>query len=288
MLGEVGDKWIGRLQQHVAKDLRTNGWSQTEIADILGSTQSTVSRQMQKTPIELKASADEATIDGWGHELSQALSSMGPGAKVLRQRLVVEFQFTGNNTLRFDKTLTGMDLDAGQEQTALLRRLEWAAGRLDVRRIEQAIPAVGLNIASCNVGASEPSDIAAFPGRITLVDGVLRHHETPSFGSSKHLANLLLAVHSLDESKTAVLNIRPPTESGAVKTELIQRACEQLGFTFSFAPKAKVDESIGRYDVLLDVGDFGWEPTTYVCAHNALELVDRTHQLISVIKELEA
>ena len=115
MLGQVGDKWIGRLQQHVAKDLRTNGWSQTEIAEVLGSTQSTISRQMQKPPIRLNASADEATIDGWGNELSQALSTLGPGCHVLRQRLIVEFQLNGNNTLRFDKTLTGLDLDAGQD-----------------------------------------------------------------------------------------------------------------------------------------------------------------------------
>jgi hypothetical protein len=276
------------LQQHVAKDLRTNGWSQTEIAEILGSTQSTVSRQMQKQPLALRASADEATIDGWGHELSQALTTMGTGAKVIRQRLVVEFQFTGNNTLRFDKTLTGLDLDTGQEQTALLRRLEWAAGRLDVRKIEHAIPAVGLNIASCNSGATEVADVAAFPGRITLVDGVLRHHETPMFGSSNHLANLLLSIHAVDEAKTAILNIRPPLNSVSVETDLIKKACEQLGFSFSLAPKAEIDLKVSRYDVVLDEGDFGWEPSTYVCAHNALELVDRTHQLITKIKELTA
>ena len=219
MLGQVGDKWIGRLQQHVAKDLRTNGWSQTEIAEVLGSTQSTISRQMQKPPIRLNASADEATIDGWGNELSQALSTLGPGCHVLRQRLIVEFQLNGNNTLRFDKTLTGLDLDAGQEQRALLRRLEWAAGRLDARRIEQSIPAVGLNIASCNAGATSIDDVAAFPGRITMVGGVLRHHETPSFGASKHLAKLLIDIHNTEPSKTSVLNIRPPTQHNSVDTD---------------------------------------------------------------------
>jgi len=149
MLGTIGDKWLERLHQHVAKDLRTKGWSQNEIADLLGSTQSTISRQMQKTIRQLGATADEATIDSWGNELSQALASMGPGTQVVRQRLIVEFQFTGNHTLRFDKTLTGLDLDAGQEQRALLRRLEWAASRLDVKRIGHVIPAVGMNIASC-------------------------------------------------------------------------------------------------------------------------------------------
>ena len=75
MLGIIGDKWLERLHQHVAKDLRTKGWSQTEIAEIMGSTQSTISRQMQKSPRQLGATADEATIDSWGNELSQALGT---------------------------------------------------------------------------------------------------------------------------------------------------------------------------------------------------------------------
>ena len=283
MLGEVGDKWLGRLHQNVAKDLRTKGWSQTEIAEALGSTQSTISRQMQKPPTSLGASADEATIDGWGHELSLALNSMGPESRVVRQRLVVEFQFTGNNTIRYDKTLTGLDLEEGQEQRALLRRLEWAAGRLDVRRIENSIPAVGLNIASCNLGATLESEVAAFPGRITLVDGALRHHETPSFGSSNHLASVLLATHSIDSSKVSILNIRPPLSGNSVDTKRVEDACKQLGYNYSLAPKGKVTTQDSRIDILLDIGDFGWEPTLYVLAHNPLDLIDRTHQILSAL-----
>tara|TARA_B110000483_G_scaffold64441_1_gene80263 strand:- start:6029 stop:6880 length:852 start_codon:yes stop_codon:yes gene_type:complete len=283
MLGEVGDKWLSRLHQNVAKDLRTKGWSQTEIAEALGSTQSTISRQMQKPPTSLGASADEATVDGWGHELSLALNSMGPESRVVRQRLVVEFQFTGNNTIRYDKTLTGLDLEEGQEQRALLRRLEWAAGRLDVRRIERSIPAVGLNIASCSVGATSNSEVAAFPGRITLVDGALRHHETPSFGSSNHLASVLLATHAQDVSKVSILNIRPPLNTNGVDIKRVEQACQHLGYNFSLAPKGSVDTQATRIDILLDIGDFGWEPTLYVLAHNPLDLIDRTHQILSAL-----
>ncbi|MFL2949510.1 MAG: thiamine-phosphate synthase family protein [Candidatus Poseidoniaceae archaeon] len=288
MLGIIGDKWLERLHQHVAKDLRTKGWSQTEIAEIMGSTQSTISRQMQKSPRQLGATADEATIDSWGNELSQALASMGPGTNVLRQRLIVELQFTGNHTLRFDKTLTGTDLDAGQEQRALLRRLEWAASRLDVKRIGDAIPAVGLNIASCTHGAFAPEEVAAFPGRITLVDGALRHHETPAFGTSKHLAGLLLAVHEQDEGKVSALNIKPPLTDDGVDIERIKQACEQLGYTFGLAPKGKLSGRKPKHDVLLDEGAFGWEPSLYILAHNPLELVDRTHQIAGVLSGVSA
>ena len=171
----------------------------------------------------------------------------------------MEFQFTGNHTLRFDKTLTGLDLDAGQEQRALLRRLEWAASRLDAKRIGHVIPAVGLNIASCIKGAFQTDEVAAFPGRITLVDGALRHHETPAFGTSKHLAELLLAAHAQDESKVSAMNILPPLLENGVDVQRIEDACTQLGYSFGMAPKGKLEAKSSKHDLLLDEGGLAIE-----------------------------
>lgn len=283
MLGEVGGKWLDRLHQHVAKDLRSKGWSQTEIADILGSTQSTISRHVQKPTIQLSASADEAMVDSWASELSQALSSIGPNANVLRQRLIVEMQFGGNQTLRFDKTLTGLDLDSGQLERALLRRLEWAIGRLDVKRIQHTIPAVGMNIASCIKGARNTQQVAAFPGRIAIVNGKLRHHETPAFGVSNHLASVLIQAHTMNEAKTSIINLRPEIVDEKVNLATIKKICDQLGYSFATCKKGKLVGSHSKLDIILDEGGYGWEPSLYVLAHNPLELIDRTHQIAAHI-----
>ena len=279
MLGEVGGKWLDRLHQHVAKDLRGKGWSQTEIAAILGSTQSTISRHVQKPTIQLSASADEAMVDAWASELSQALSSIGPDANVIRQRLIVEMQFGGNQTLRFDKTLTGLDLDSGQLERALLRRLEWAIGRLDVKRIQHSIPEVGMNIASCIKGARNAIEVAAFPGRIAIVNGKLRHHETPSFGVSKHLASILIQAHTMNEAKTSIINLKPEISGDKVNVTKIKNICDQLGYSFATCKKGKIIGSHSKLDIILDEGGYGWEPSLYVLAHNPLELIDRTHQI---------
>jgi predicted fused transcriptional regulator/phosphomethylpyrimidine kinase len=116
-----------------------------------------------------------------------------------------------------------------------------------------------------------------------LVDGVLRHHETPSFGTSKHLAELLLEVHAQDEGKVSALNIKPPLTNVGVDVERIKNACEHLGYTFGLAPKGKVEGRSSKHDVLLDEGAFGWEPSLYIFAHNPLELIDRTHQIAALI-----
>jgi predicted fused transcriptional regulator/phosphomethylpyrimidine kinase len=68
-----------------------------------------------------------------------------------------------------------------------------------------------------------------------------------------------------------------------VDTERVEQACKQLGYNFTLAPKGIVAEQASRIDILLDVGDFGWEPTLYVLAHNPLDLIDRTHQILSAL-----
>ncbi len=283
MLGTVGGRWMDRLHQQVAKELRSNGWSQMDIAKATGSTQSTVSRQIMKPVQMLGASADEAMIDGWAQELAQSLAQLGPESNVVRQRLIVELQFGASQTLRFDKTLTGLNLDEDQTARALLRRLEWATGRLDLSRIANYMPAVGMNIATCNNGATSSQDVAAYPGRMTLVDKTLRRHETPEYGASNHLAKVLLQARTVDEEKTAILNIRPPTLDGMVDQGDINYISDELDYKLAFAPKGELETTSGRIDIILDEGAFGWEPSLYILAPNAMDLIDRTHAIIDAM-----
>ena len=53
-----------------------------------------------------------------GRELAQSLSQFSPSANILRQRLIFEFQFGANQALRYDKTLTGLNLDEDQASRA--------------------------------------------------------------------------------------------------------------------------------------------------------------------------
>ena len=275
MLGQDGAAWIERLHMQLARNLRAASWSQAEIAEILGSTQSTISRMAHRQLPVMAGTSDESTIDGWAHEISMALRQLGPKAKPSRTRFVMEIAFAPGQVLRFDKSLTGTDLDSDQEQTSLLKRLEWAVSRIDVNKLKLQMPAVGMNIACCLESSRSSSEVAAFPGKVTIVENKLRHHETPSFGASNHLANMLLLARRNDKDKTAILNIHTGNDNDA-----IQNMCEDLDLNLTFAPKGELVPHQG-IDVILDEGAFGWEPALYILAHNPLELVDRMHRIIS-------
>jgi predicted fused transcriptional regulator/phosphomethylpyrimidine kinase len=276
MLGVDGSAWLNRLHMQLARNLRAADWSQAEIADMLGSTQSTISRMSSRPLPRLNGTSDESTIDGWAHEISMALGQIGPDNQPNRHRFIMEISFGHGQILRFDKSLTGQDLDSDQEQRALLKQLEWAMSRIDINRIKEKMPAVGMNIACCLENASTTKEVAAFPGKITIVENKLRHHETPAFDSSNHLANMLLAARSYDEAKSAILNIKPTSK------EAVESICEDLDLNLTFAPEGKLQSHQG-IDVILDEGGFGWEPSLYILAHNPLELVDRMHQICAMM-----
>lgn len=283
MLGETGDAWLTRLHMQLARELRGQGWSQMNIAAMLGTTQSTISRQYQKPIAQLSGSADELAVDGWAKEIAGGLLSVGQSEELLRQRFIVEFQFTGNQVLRFDKTLTGLDLEVDQNEHALIRRLEWAIGRLDSRLIMPVLPKVGMNIAACLNSARTADDVAAVPGKITEVGGELRTHGKPTFGSSKHLAQMLLEVRKSDSTKSAIINIRPPGDFDGTDIDVVQEACNQLNWELADADRSGLEDASSVIDVVLDIGDFGWEPSLYVLGTSPLDVVDRCHTLITTL-----
>ena len=287
MLGETGDAWLTRLHMQLARELRGQGWSQMNIAAMLGTTQSTISRQYQKPIAQLSGSADELAVDGWAKEIAGGLLSVGQSEELLRQRFIVEFQFTGNQVLRFDKTLTGLDLEVDQNEHALIRRLEWAIGRLDSRLIMPVLPKVGMNIAACLNSARTADDVAAVPGKITEVGGELRTHGKPTFGSSKHLAQMLLEVRKSDSTKSAIINIRPPGDFDGTDIDAVQEACNQLDWELADADRSGLEDSSSVIDVVLDVGDFGWEPSLYVLGTSPLDVVDRCHTLITTLEGIQ-
>tara|TARA_B100000925_G_scaffold156418_1_gene117453 strand:- start:1082 stop:1954 length:873 start_codon:yes stop_codon:yes gene_type:complete len=288
MIGHTAATWLERLHHQLGLGLRSRGWSQAKIADILGTTQSTVSRQYHRDAPAMGPSADEVMVDGWANELANALDQNGEDVRVLRQRFIVELQLSGNQTLRYDKSLTGTDLTGDQADLALLRRLEWARGRLDPERLLSWIPAVGFNLAACAEQATSTDEVAAYPGKITVVDGALKHHSTPAMGASKSLASLLMDVRAHDPERTAVLNLRAPSNAEGPRMDIIDRALSALEWNVSEAPRGVLDGREGSIDVVLDKGGYGWEPGLYVFGHHPLDVVDRANRLMAVLHVTEA
>ena len=280
MLGEDGTKWLDRLQMQVARSLQAQGWSQQNISGMIGMTQSTISRQRGRPLPSLKGSADESVVDGWATEMTQLLSNLGPDAKLKQQRYVIEFLFDNGRNIRFDKILTGTDLDKGQSRAGLIRRLEWITQRFIISKIENWQPAIGMNVAACTSDAVDLDDVAAFPGRLWIINDQIKYMSMPEFGASKHLAGVLLKARSIGSNATAILNLALPEKFN----KKINKVVDKLGLIAAAAPKSVPDKNSNEAHILIDEGDFGWVPTLYVLGSNPIELIDRAHLLIDALE----
>lgn len=279
MLGESGDRWLLRLHMQLARDLNGAGWSQNQIARILGSTQSTVSRQLSRTLPDL-ASADADTVDAWSADLSKHLIVFGPNTKVLRQRIIMELQFDGGQTFQSNRTLTGIELEGGAVMASLLRQLEWSCSRLSAERMSNWASAVGMNLAACLPEAESSEEVAAFPGRLSILGGRIRHHEKASLGASSSLSKILLQAKKLDANKCSIINIKAPLKSKHVDETRITKCCKKMGWKISNSEKGKISSMENEIDVIIEKGEIGWEPHIFILGENSGEVVTRTHAFI--------
>jgi predicted fused transcriptional regulator/phosphomethylpyrimidine kinase len=134
-----------------------------------------------------------------------------------------------------------------------------------------------MNIAQAAREASTKMDVASIPGRISFVRGRPRVTFLPEFGASSHLSRILLAIMETESGIRAVANIKldPDVEAAMGRTGLKVVTYDRGGGElFEFAKGA------GGSDVILDHGDFGIEPCTYVLGHNAVDVVKKVIEIM--------
>lgn len=278
MLGPDGDIWVQRFSMVLARELSAAGWNQDEIAASMGTTQSRISRLAGRDLPTLSGTADDQAVDTAARQLATGLSTQAPGIRPLSQRVEISFtcEAAGTRTIGFD--LTGQTIDVASERDTVLEGLHAVIERLHFRRIRDWVPEVGLNIAACTHGEVERiTDVAAFPGRLAVVNGRLRAYSDARFGASQHLAATLLDLREKGGIHThALLNMRAPD------TVALESVAAKEHLSLARAPRGR-PEAVA--DLLLDEGDFGWEPTLYVTAEAIPDLAARTNRLLLALQK---
>lgn len=279
MLGPDGEAVSRRLQQQLAEGLRAGGWTQEQIGAWLGCSQSSISRLLQRPRAALPPSIESA-LAGLVEPLV-ATALVAGDAHVVRQRWQIELELADGSQVQ--AVADWRTADEAATLAALSAGLEQAARALDAERLAPLFPAVGLNLVALPPAASAAEEAVAFPGRVQWLDGRLRWLEPPRPGASRHLAGLLLAVAEAGSPMRCALNLRPPNGPAEQITAWAAAAAAALGWRLALAPRGVAGAGADHADVLVDVGDHGWEPALYPLATTPADLVTRTHQLLDVL-----
>ena len=298
--------FLRAVRAFVARSLKKEGFSQTEIALKMDMTQAAVSKYLSQPLTKTKLAGD---IDRLSQKLTEMIKTGESGADQIVREICSACMHS-----RLGSTLCEMHQDKVPSLKAVNCQVcsQLLGGRDDdlaeraivigdileaLRIIEQSesfeviVPQVRANFVACNDHAETYKDVAGVPGRITIVDGRARALISPQFGASQHTAELLLhakrtwprvrACICVSGRETVVKNalrfgfkvlpMKDP-ESSAFKIVKSLKTTNQLP-----GPRTS-------YPAIHIPGGFGIEPILYLFGPSAKELSERSIRLSDSMK----
>ncbi|MFW5939543.1 MAG: thiamine-phosphate synthase family protein [Halolamina sp.] len=283
----VVETFLPTYRAMLAERLRDRGLTQAEVADLLGVSQSAVSKyahgEVERHPDVAADERVQALADRVAEGLAEGTLSR-VGALVEAEVLVRELE-DGDLLARLHEAAVPAlaDVDspfAVHDAESSLRTSEQvlASVRRGLRLLRNAsgfatlIPDVGTNLVEALPDPAGIEDVAAVPGRIVDVKGAATVPGDPEFGVSEHVAGVLLAARAAGVDARAAVNV----DYAAADVD----AFADAGYaTVEFDPGAGRDgvrDAVAAADlsasepfVLFQTGAHGVEAITYVLGPDA-------------------
>ncbi|AEH37472.1 thiamine-phosphate synthase family protein [Halopiger xanaduensis] len=292
----VVDEFLPTVRSLLAGELREQGLTQSEVAEVLGISQSAVSKYAHGDVTTNDRIAADERVQTLVEDLAEGLAAgdVTPVQALIEIEVLIRELESGGDLLaqlhedavpELAEHGTGFrvhdpesDLRTSERVLSSLRRglriLENASG------FSTLIPAVGSNLVACTPDANDVDDVAGVPGRIFDVKGRTTVPAEPEFGVSEHVATVLLAARRHGADAAAAINIRYDEDLLAALREADHVAAE-------FDESDDIASSIGaaiedepEASVLYQTGGMGIEPLIYVLGPDAESVADTVRALL--------
>ncbi|MEF8781903.1 MAG: thiamine-phosphate synthase family protein [Haloarculaceae archaeon] len=290
----VVDDFLPTFRSLLAEALRERGLTQDEVAELLGLSQSAVSKYVHGEIERNDRLIESDRVRELVEQLADGLveGDMTPTEALVEAEVCIRELERGGilADLHAEAVPELADNEAAFAVHDPDSRVR-AAGRVrtSVRRglriIENTsgfgalVPAVGSNLVEALPEAETIEDVAAVPGRILEVRGRPTIPGEPEFGVSQHVAGVLLAVRAAGSDARAALNIRYNPET---VTALVANGASAV----EFDPEADMEEALADVlgealdaEVLYQTGAMGIEPIIYVLGSDAPTVAERVRDV---------
>jgi len=280
----IVEEVLPEVRRRMAVLLYSEGMSQENISQLLGTSQAMVSRYLrQGSELHLDL---EPMVRMITNELTAAAST-GEGPEQLTDRFCVSLDRSISRGMLDDRYRSRFGREPGRACMGMLREggrikvledLEKAIVYLRKHRIPHLVPALKVNIASAIEMAEGTEDIASYPGRLPDRGGRISDPLPPEFGASRHLAPLLLAAMRSDPSLRSVISL--------AFNDTVRSALNESGQSFLELDRRseKLEDLLGNHGagtsgIVVDPGDFGIEPCLYIFGSSPLEISARAVEI---------
>jgi len=285
----VVEEFLPTYRSMLASALRDRGLTQSAVAELLGISQSAVSKYAQGDVSVSETVREDERVRDLVERLAEGLAA----GDVSRVQALVETEVLIRRLERGDLLARlheeafppladyegGFDVHDPDSELRTAERV-LASVRRGLRVLENTagfaalIPAVGSNLVEATPGATSIDDVAAVPGRLLEIKGRTTVPAEPEFGVSEHVAGLLLAARAAGSDARAALNVR-------YDPGLLERLADG-DEAVEFDAEADLDGAVAdaiRSDpgatVLYQTGGFGVEPVVYVLGPDAVAAAER-------------
>jgi predicted fused transcriptional regulator/phosphomethylpyrimidine kinase/predicted transcriptional regulator len=280
----VVEEFLPTFRSMLAEALSERGLTQREVADLLGLSQSAVSKYVHGAVERNDRVFENERVREHVDHLADGLvdGDLTPVQALVETEVLIRELEAGGVLADLHAAAVPELADhdgsfAVHDPESRLRRGEQV--RSSVRRglrilentggVAALVPAVGSNLVECLPGAAAIEDVAGVPGRIITVKGRVTIPAEPEFGVSGHVARVLLAARGHGSAARAAVNL-------AYDPELVAELEEEGHGGVEFDPEAPLEEAIGDAletkpgaDVLYQRGALGIEPVVYVLGPDA-------------------
>ncbi|MFW6045538.1 MAG: thiamine-phosphate synthase family protein [Natronomonas sp.] len=285
----VVEEFLPTFRSMLAGALRERDLTQSDVAQLLGISQSAVSKYAHGEVRINPEIADDERVQQLVERLSDGLvhEEMSRVQALVETEILIRELERGDLLARIHEraypplsayggTFDVHDPDSEVRTTERIL----ASVRRGLRSLENTngfprlVPAVGSNLVEARPDAESVDDVAAVPGRILDVMGRTTVPADPAFGVSEHVASVLLAAREAGADARAALNIRYDSD--------IVDALESAGYvTAEFDAETNLDAAIEtaidetpEASILYQTGGFGVESIIYVLADDAPAAVE--------------
>ncbi|EMA61860.1 thiamine-phosphate synthase family protein [Halorubrum kocurii] len=295
----VVDEFLPTVRSMLAEDLRERGFTQREVADALGISQSAVSKYAHGDV----ARHDRVVADERVRELVErvgeglAAGDVTPVAALVEIEVLIRRLEEGDLLADLheeampaladaDVEFSVHDPDSGlRERERVLSSVRRGLRTLtNASGFARLIPNVGANVAECLDDARTIDDVAAVPGRLVDVKGQAMVPGEPEFGVSEHVATVLLAAREAGVTARGAVNVR--YDPAIVEALAADRPAVE--FDAERPTREAVAEAVGAPDrlegadtlVLYQTGAVGVEPIAYLLAPTASEAAAIVREIV--------
>ena len=279
----VVEEFLPTFRSMLAEALRERGCTQSEVAEMLGISQSAVSKYVHGEVTRNERIRREERVQSLVEELATGLvtDELTPVEALIETEVCIrELEHGGvlaelhaetvPELEEYDGTIAVHDPDSRLREASRVR----SSVRRGLRILQhnpgfaRRIPAVGSNLAECFEDADSIEDVAAVPGRLLDVHGQVTIPGEPEFGVSQHVATVLLEARTNGSEACAAVNVR--------YDEDLRDALAAAGHvTAEFDAETDIEDAIAvalsdpKTTVLYQTGGFGIEPILYVLGPDA-------------------